>query len=100
MVLYAVEVQIDPQVAQAWQEWMLKTHIPEVLATGWFRGYRFGEVVDPPSEKRRYLILYETSDHSLLEGYLNHDAPRLRASYPIEFEGRFEVRRFVWRMLP
>lgn len=47
MLLYAVQVEIDEAVAEGWRRWMNYTHIPEVIGTGYFRGYRFGEVMDP-----------------------------------------------------
>lgn len=100
MWLYAVRVEIEAEVAEAWRLWMLHTHIPEVLQTGWFRGHRFGEVVEPPPSpnKRVFLVLYEAAQESDLRAYLEKDAPRLRAAYPPEFQGRFQAERWIWRM--
>lgn len=100
MVLYAVKVEIAVEIAEAWRNWMVHVHIPEVLQTGWFRGHRFGEVVDPPSAvgKRTFLVLYEAAQRADLEAYLAKDAPRLRAAYPPEFQGRFQAERWIWEM--
>ncbi len=100
MVLYAVQVEVEEEIAEAWRNWMNYTHIPEVIATGYFRGYRFGEVVEPPAAagKRRFLVLYEAPDEAHLRAYLEKEAPRLRAAYPPEFQGRFTAARWVWRM--
>jgi hypothetical protein len=100
MLLYAVQVEIDEEIAEAWRRWMNYTHIPEVIGTGYFRGYRFGEVVEPaaPQGKRRFLVLYEAPDEAHLQAYLEKEAPRLRAAYPPEFQGRFDASRWVWKM--
>lgn len=100
MLIYAVRVEIEADIAEAWRAWMVHTHIPEVLQTGWFRGHRFGEVVDPaPTEgKRVFLVMYEAADETALKAYLEREAPRLRAAYPPEFQGRFHAERWVWRM--
>ncbi|MCX8112022.1 MAG: DUF4286 family protein [Bacteroidia bacterium] len=101
MLIYAVRVEIEAHVAEAWRAWMIHTHIPEVLQTGWFRGYRFGELIDPPPppNKRQFLVLYEAGEESALKAYLEQDAPRLRAAYPPEFQGRFQAERWIWKMV-
>ncbi|MCS7188808.1 MAG: DUF4286 family protein [Bacteroidia bacterium] len=100
MVLYAVKVQIAEEIAEAWRAWMLHTHIPEVLQTGWFRGHRFGEIVEPPPRDgyKVFLVLYEAAGERDLQNYLEKDAPRLRQAYPPEFQGRFEAERWIWVM--
>lgn len=100
MLIYAVRVEIESSIAEAWKAWMLHTHIPEVLQTGWFRGHRFGELIDPPpvEGKRVFLVLYEAPSEESLQAYLQREAPRLRAAYPPEFQGRFQAERWVWKM--
>jgi len=100
MLVYAVQVEVEEEIAGAWRNWMNYTHIPEVIATGYFRGYRFGEVVEPSpaTGKRRFLVLYEAPDEAHLKAYLEKEAPRLRAAYPPEFQGRFTAERWVWKM--
>ncbi|MEN3041135.1 MAG: DUF4286 family protein [Bacteroidia bacterium] len=100
MVSYAVKVEIDASIAEAWYTWMVHTHIPEVLQTGWFRGHRLGEIIEPPPApgKRVFLVLYEAADLEHLRVYLEREAPRLRAAYPAEFQGRFQAERWIWHM--
>jgi hypothetical protein len=100
MLVYAVRVEIEAAMAEAWHRWMIYTHIPEVMGTGYFRGHRFGEVIDPPppAEKRVFLVLYEVAEPGHLQAYLEKEAPKLRAAYPPEFQGRFSAERWVWKM--
>ncbi len=100
MRIYAVRVEVEVEVAEAWYRWMVYTHIPEVLQTGYFRGHRFGEVVEPPAPAgyRAFLVLYEAASAESLQAYLEKEAPRLRAAYPPEFQGRFRAERWVWEM--
>lgn len=100
MLLYAVRVSVATEIAEAWQNWMIYTHIPEVLQTGYFRGHRFGEVIEPPPPEgyKVYLVLYEAAEEAALRAYLEKEAPRLRAAYPPEFSGRFQAERWIWKM--
>ncbi len=100
MLLYAVRVSIEAELAEAWRNWMVHVHIPEVLQTGYFRGHRFGEVIEPPppAGQRVFLVLYEAAQESDLRAYLEKEAPRLRAAYPPEFAGRFQAERWIWKM--
>ena len=36
MLVYNVTVKVNTDIHEEWLEWMKKTHIPEVLATGYF----------------------------------------------------------------
>ncbi|MCS7296896.1 MAG: DUF4286 family protein [Bacteroidia bacterium] len=100
MLIYAVRVEIEVEVAEAWRYWMLHTHIPEVLQTGFFRGHRFGEMIDPPppSGRRVFLVMYEAGTEADLKAYLEREAPRLRSAYPPEFKERFQAQRWIWQM--
>ncbi len=100
MLIYAVKVELSAEIAEAWRNWMLHVHIPEVLATGYFRGHRFGQVVEPASPEGRvtFLVLYEAAEEGSLSAYLEKEAPRLRSAYPPEFQGRFTAERWVWKM--
>lgn len=100
MLLYAVRVSVAEDIAEAWKQWMIYTHIPEVLQTGYFRGHRFGEVIEPapPEGHKVFLVLYEAAEEAALRTYLEKEAPRLRAAYPPEFAGRFQAERWIWKM--
>ena len=40
MYIYNVTLKVDATVADDWTRWMRQTHIPEVIDTGYFTGYR------------------------------------------------------------
>jgi len=36
MIIYNVTVSVDNEVHEMWLAWMRNTHLPEVMATGYF----------------------------------------------------------------
>jgi hypothetical protein len=40
MILYNVTVKIEADAQEDWLQWMKSTHIPDVMDTGLFLGYR------------------------------------------------------------
>ncbi|WP_187262193.1 DUF4286 family protein [Pontibacter beigongshangensis] len=36
MILYNITVNVENSMAEEWLDWMIKVHIPEMMATGYF----------------------------------------------------------------
>ena len=45
MIIYSVTVSVDEDVHEEWVSWMKQTHIPDVMATGFFVENRFAKVL-------------------------------------------------------
>lgn len=73
---------------------MRERHIPDLLATGFFRGAYFTRAAE-----NRYRVQYHASDRRALENYLQTDAARLRADFLAHFPEGVEVSRENWDML-
>ena len=97
MLTYSVTVGIDAEVEPEWVSWMGRIHIPEVLATRRFGGFRFRKMLEPRPESGRavYVIEYEISSMAQLKAYQELEAPRLQAEHAERFAGRFEASRAV-----
>lgn len=79
MFIYNVTIQIDPAVEPAWLQWMQQIHIPEVMATGCFTGYRMLLLHDlEHSDWPTYAVQYEAASKTEYEQYVAAHAPRLR----------------------
>jgi hypothetical protein len=70
MVIYNVTTKVDWAIHNAWQQWMLTEHIPEIIATGCFEKcllLRLLEVddTDGPSFAAQYITPTK-------EGYLRY----------------------------
>jgi hypothetical protein len=90
MVLYNVTVKVNRAAEQAWLKYMQETHIPEVLATGHFTGYRLCRLLDQPEEDDpTYAVQYECKSLHKLNHYTVHHAPALREDMNQKFKDMF-----------
>ncbi len=79
MYLYNVTTNIDETVHQQWLNWMQKTHIPDMLATGKFSAAKICRVlVKEEMGGLTYSVQYTTPSKEVLNAYYTEDAPRLR----------------------
>jgi len=55
--LYTVQVEIDPDVEDEWNEWYGTVHVPEMVeCPGWISGARY---VNEDESGRHYVSVYE-----------------------------------------
>ena len=62
MYTYNVTVSVDASVHEEWLEWMLGTHMPEVLATGMFADATLHEVLVDEESGPTYAAQYRFHD--------------------------------------
>lgn len=88
MILYNVTVGIDKEVEMEWLNWMIKEHIPNVMATGMFIQYKIYKVLTQDEENISYSIQYFAEELSKVEKYLNEFAPSLIQEHNERFKNR------------
>ena len=88
MLIYTVHVQIQPQRAVEWVTWMQEVHIPDVMATGFFKSFEF-----TPRGNEEYRVTYYCESRDLYEQYRTGPAMELQNQHKIKFQGDFEARR-------
>lgn len=93
MILYTVNISVDLSIAEEWQQYMLETHIPEVMAAGFFEGYRFRRFLKDgngglPAGEALYRIEYTCRSMERLEAYQAEAAPALQKDHTDRYEGR------------
>ena len=90
MVLYNVTVKVNRAAEKEWLAYMQDKHIPEVLATGHFTGYRLCRLLDQPVEDDpTYIVQYECASLHKLNHYQLHFAPALREDMNQKFKDMF-----------
>lgn len=103
--IYSVTVQVDPEVELAWLEYMMGTHVPDVLATGCFLSYRMLKMYDAnvggtsDDSGPTYNFQYLVASQALLKAYREQHAPALQADVLKYFEGRFVAFRTVLQVV-
>jgi hypothetical protein len=82
VILYNVTVKVDHAVHQDWLAWMQQTHIPEVLATGFFVEGRLWKLLDQDeSDGLTYAVQYKALSMEQYEAYRDGAAPALQAAH-------------------
>ncbi len=93
MIIYQVEVEIDPACSLEWQEWMIEKHIPAVLQTGCFLNhYNFVTKINQPNI---FIIQYFLEHQTNLERYFEQFAPALQKEHAQRYQSKFKASRRV-----
>ncbi len=78
MLIYNVTSNIDVSVHNDWLLW-IKSHIPKVLATGYFTEAKLTRVlVENDVESVTYSVQYRAKSREALHTYYNNDASTLQ----------------------
>lgn len=101
MIIYSVTVAIDRDVEDAWLAWMRDTHIPDVLATGFFRAAEIRRQIDATSDAKRatYVIEYACDSLERYEFYRATKASALQQDHGKRYAGKFEASRQLFERI-
>jgi hypothetical protein len=94
MVIYEITAVVQSEFVEEYEKYMRERHIPDLLATGYFRGAYFTR-----SAENRYRIQYHAHNQKSLNEYLQTDANRLRADFLTHFPEGIELSRENWEVL-
>lgn len=90
MFLYNVTVNIEDDVHNRWLEWMKKTHIPEVMASGCFVANRMLKVLSEiENNGTTYSIQYYFNRMEDYVRYQDKFAPGLQKDHSERFKDKF-----------
>lgn len=93
MLIYQVEIKISENIAERFENYMIKQHIPDVMATGLFQRYVFSK-----EDFQTYQVQYFTEQRSL-SLYLEKEASRLRADFIRNFPNDVIIERRTLEIL-
>ena len=94
MVIYEITAIVRAEIVEEYEKYMRERHIPDLLATGYFRRAFFTR-----SSENRYRIQYHANNQEDLDKYLNSQAERLRADFLKHFPAGVELSREVWEVI-
>jgi hypothetical protein len=59
MIVYNITYKIDPAIEEVWITWQQQQHIPEIIATGLFTGYKMFRLLEQDdSEGMTFVIQF------------------------------------------
>lgn len=90
MIAYEVTAEMEQRLSGRYERYM-RTHIPEVLATGCFHA-----AVLARSAAGRYRTSYLARTQADLDRYLEHHTAALRADFAANFPEGVSLSREVW----
>jgi hypothetical protein len=101
MFIYNVTVKTDAAIAADWENWMLKEHMPELLATGLFTECRLCRLTDTEDDddSATYSAQYTCPSRAEYERYMAEWAPQMRQRGIDKFGGGFIAFRSVMDVL-
>ncbi len=91
MIIYNVTINVEDNIHEAWLEWMLQHHIPDVMATNMFLGYKIMRIISRQEDEtgQTYAIQYHTESIDKYNQYQQEFAPALQADTQKKFGGKF-----------
>ena len=97
MIYYQINIRVKKDISNQWLEWMKKTHIPEVLDTGYFISYKISKVIKPVSEDDivEFSIVYKCESFERYLDYSVKAASDLQNKHTEMFNGKVKAYRKV-----
>lgn len=96
MIFYNVTIKILPDAANDWEKWMKTSHIPDVLATGFFKWARFSRLLSLDTEDGiTYSIQYSCNSMKELHNYQAKFSQKLQQEHSEKFKEKFVAFRSV-----
>ena len=94
MVIYEVNLSIDPEVYQEYKNW-LDEHIQEMLTfPGFLNATVMHQSMGDDADSRKHLtVQYQLESMDDLQNYFSEHAPKMRGDGVKRFEGRFSATR-------
>jgi len=91
MIIYNVTVNINTEVEVKWFKWMKEVHVHEVMATGYFKEYKFLKLLNevPEAEGSTYAIQYFSETLANLNQYIEKESQTLQQRTLQKFPNQF-----------
>ena len=78
-IIYNVTIKVDQRIATTWLDWLREEHIPAIIATGCFTGYKVVRLLEiDEAEGPTYAVQYFATDLAEYTRYIRDYAPVFR----------------------
>jgi hypothetical protein len=95
MILYNIELTIQPDIESDWLTWMTGVHVPDGLRTACFSSCRICKILEPNSNDPSYVLTYECESLERYYQYRDNFAPALQKEHSERYAGRFSASRRI-----
>jgi hypothetical protein len=96
MILFSNTIKIEKAIKEEFLEWLLKRHIPEIMATRLFSGQRLLQLLEPDDhEGYTYSLQLYCDSHEKLAEYRTEYEQSLPSKIPENLKNKFVIFRTV-----
>ncbi|HEX4666498.1 MAG TPA: DUF4286 family protein [Chthoniobacterales bacterium] len=95
MIIYRVDITIQPGIEAEWVDWMKPVHVPDVLRTGCFSDCRIHKVLEAAGDEPIYVMQYHGRSLADYHRYREKFASVLQKEHSDRFAGRFRGSRQI-----
>lgn len=101
MIVYNITIKILAEIEQEWLAWQKEDHIPGIMSTGKFTGYKFFRLLDQDEEDGlTFVIQYFANSRKDYDDYIEKDAPALRDEAMKRWGNQFIAFRTIMEEIP
>lgn len=97
--MYNITCSVDKEVHEEWLDWMMFTHIPDVMRTGLFMDNRICRIHEYEENGITYAIQYTAKCQADLEHYQRDYAPALQKQHVDRYGEKVVAFRTVLEIL-
>jgi hypothetical protein len=99
MIIYNVTINIEMDVHDEWLNWMRTTHVPQVMATGYFTENKICRLLLEEEQGLTYSFQYTCDSLDAYNKYKHECAPALQADVKKRYDGKFVAFRSLLEVL-
>ena len=100
MIIYNVTVKVDRDISEQWLGWMLKEHIPDIIATKCFHSFKVVQMLEvDETEGPTFAIQYFASSMEDYKKYIEEFAPHFRKDATDKWGDRFIAFRSLLKVI-
>lgn len=100
MIIYNVTVKVDGSIADAWLQWLLNEHIPSIMNTNCFVGYKVVRLLEvDETEGPTYAIQYFAESKADYNRYIEIHSSKMQKLSFEKWGDRFIAFRSVMEVV-
>lgn len=100
MIIYNVTIKVEQSIADAWLQWLLNEHIPDIMQTGCFSSHRVVRLLEvDESEGPTYAIQYHADSKADYNRYIEMHAVEMRQKSFDKWGNQFMAFRSVMQVV-
>ncbi len=90
MIVYNVTVKAEHSISEEWIQWMKEIHVPELMETGCFTGYKLFRLLEQDeSDGITFCAQYFCENETAYRRYIAEFAPAMREKGLQRFGNKF-----------